>query len=133
MVRIGNFINGELFGRTTEMPWGMIFPGGGPLPRHPSQLYEAFFEGAVLFFLLWPLRNKPWKQKSWPHGSLFALLLMFYGIFRYGIEFFREPDAHLGFVFLNMTMGQVLCAAMVTAGILLLFFLRKLEPENNDN
>ena len=79
--RLGNFINGELFGRPSELPWAMVFPGGGPVPRHPSQLYEAFFEGLVLFVLLWSLRHRPYQgHRLWPHGSLLALFFIGYGI-----------------------------------------------------
>jgi phosphatidylglycerol---prolipoprotein diacylglyceryl transferase len=124
--RFGNFINGELYGRTTDSAWGIVFPEGGPLPRHPSQLYEAVLEGLVLFIILWSLKARPWaKNSTWPHGSMVALFLIFYGIFRYFVEFYREPDAHLGLVFLWMTLGQVLCAAMVLAGSILALVLRK--------
>jgi phosphatidylglycerol:prolipoprotein diacylglycerol transferase len=127
--RIGNFINGELFGRVTDVPWAMVFPEGGSLPRHPSQLYEAFLEGLVLFIVLWSLKGKPWQINQtdqdgkqligWPHGSMTALAMMLYGCFRFLVEFVREPDAHLGTVFLGMTMGQVLSAALIAAGIIL--------------
>ena len=120
--RIGNFINAELYGRVTDVPWGMVFPGGGTLPRHPSQIYEALLEGAVLFILLWSLKSKPWKtspSRFWPHGSMFALFLISYGVMRIFVEFFREPDAYLGEVFLFLTMGQILSITMIAAGILL--------------
>lgn len=117
--RLGNFINGELYGRITTVSWGMVFPDGGPLPRHPSQLYEAALEGIVLFFLLWCLRAQPWRsgQTAWPHGSLLALFLSGYGCCRFIVEFFREPDTQLGFVVLNITMGQILCVLMILAGV----------------
>ncbi|BCL59406.1 prolipoprotein diacylglyceryl transferase [Desulfomarina profundi] len=121
--RIGNFINGELFGRKTDVPWAMIFPGGGNTPRHPSQLYEAFFEGLVLFVILWMLRSKPWGKSSWPHGSIFALFLVLYGSFRIILENFREPDQQLGYLFNLLTMGQLLSSVMVGSGILLLILL----------
>jgi phosphatidylglycerol:prolipoprotein diacylglycerol transferase len=89
--RIGNFINGELYGRATQVPWGMIFPKGGDLPRHPSQLYESGLEGGLLFLILWYL-----KDRKLPTGSLLALFLLFYGAFRVFVEFFREPDAQIG-------------------------------------
>jgi phosphatidylglycerol---prolipoprotein diacylglyceryl transferase len=115
--RLGNFINGELYGRVTDVPWAMVFPNAGPLPRHPSQLYEALLEGVVLFAILWLL-----KERRWPAGSILALFLVFYGIFRGFIEFFREPDAHLGFIVGFLTMGQLLSGAMILAGGLLLAF-----------
>jgi len=118
--RIGNFINGELFGRPTEQPWGMIFPGGGNIPRHPSQLYEAFLEGLLLFIILWSARKKPWlKQKSWPHGSIVALFLICYGCFRILVETFREPDQQIGYFMNLFTMGQFLSATMVIGGLLI--------------
>lgn len=117
--RVGNFINAELYGRVTDVPWAMIFPGGGELPRHPSQLYEAFFEGAVLFILLWVARDKVRVQ-----GRITALFLILYGLIRFFLEFFREPDAQLGFVFASFTMGQLLSFLMVLAG-LTIFFLKR--------
>ncbi len=115
--RLGNFINGELYGRVTTSKLGMYFasaPEGGEDLRHPSQLYEGFFEGIILFAILWPLRN---KMKNLP-GSMLGLYLIFYGFFRFCIEYAREPDEHLGFVLLSFSMGQVLCFAMIIAGII---------------
>lgn len=120
--RMGNFINGELYGRVSDVPWAMVFPEGGPLPRHPSQLYEAFFEGLVLFALLWALKAKPWQrpaQHFWPHGSMLALFLIGYGVLRFGIEYTREPDAHLGLLWAGLSMGQWLCLGMIAAGLAL--------------
>ncbi len=119
--RLGNFLNAELYGRITGVPWGMVFPDGGPLPRHPSQLYEAALEGLLLFLILWNLRKKPWREQSrfWPHGSIMALFLILYGVFRIFVELFREPDAFLGTVLLNLTMGQVLSLTMVVLGLAL--------------
>ncbi len=114
--RIGNFINGELFGRITDVPWGIVFPAGGPLPRHPSQLYEAFMEGIVLFCVLLAL-----SMKARTHGTLLAIFLAGYGLFRFIIEFFREPDAHVGFIIGPLTMGQILCLAMIICGSFLFF------------
>lgn len=114
--RIGNFINGELYGRTTTLPWGMVFPGGGPLPRHPSQLYEFFLEGVVLFVVLWNVKDSVRKT-----GAVTALFITLYGIFRFILEFFREPDPQLGFIAGPFTMGQVLSACMVLAGLMLLY------------
>lgn len=118
--RLGNFINGELFGKPTDLPWAMIFPMGGPLPRHPSQLYEFALEGILLFLILWFNRQKPWKkERNWPHGSLLSLFLVGYGIARIFIEFFREPDQHIGYLAGFMTTGQLLSSAMIIGGILL--------------
>ncbi len=117
--RIGNFINGELYGRVTRVPWGMIFPNVGPPARHPSQLYESGLEGALLFLILWFL-----KDRRLPTGSLLALFFFFYGAFRFLVEFFREPDVQVGFILGPFTMGQVLCALMMAGGILLMIYLR---------
>jgi phosphatidylglycerol:prolipoprotein diacylglycerol transferase len=117
--RIGNFINGELYGRATRVPWGMVFPKGGPLPRHPSQLYESGLEGALLFLILWFL-----KDRKLPDGGLLAVFLFLYGVFRFFVEFFREPDVQLGFILGPLTMGQVLCAGMMIGGALLMIYLR---------
>lgn len=118
--RIGNFINGELFGRVTTTPWAMVFPEGGPLPRHPSQLYESLLEGLLLFVLLWTMRRRPWQQNTyWPHGSIFALFLSCYGCMRIFVENFREADPQLGYYLGFFTMGQFLSAAMVVGGFLL--------------
>ena len=150
--RIGNFLNGELYGRITTMPWGMIFPGAQRfsvsipwvkefaeqagltiaenarlinLPRHPSQLYEAFFEGIVLFLIMWFLR----KKKPFD-GFMAGMFLIGYGTFRFIIEYFREPDADIGYIIsvtdastylndslLNISMGQILCFLMIIGGI----------------
>lgn len=118
--RIGNFINGELYGRVTDVPWGMIFPKGGELPRHPSQLYECALEGVTLFFILWFL-----KDKKLPSGVLLSIFLSLYGFFRFFVEFFREPDAHLGFIIGPFTMGQVLSSFMIIGGIFLFIYLNK--------
>jgi len=117
--RLGNFINGELYGRVTESPIGMYFALAPTKElRHPSQLYEAFFEGIFLFAVLWSIR----KMKL-PRGSMIAFYLIGYGLVRFIIEFFREPDDHLGFVLLSFSMGQVLCAVMMAAGGFLYFYL----------
>ena len=113
--RIGNFINGELWGRVTDAPIGMVFPDGGPLPRHPSQLYESLFEGWILLaimFLILKFKPRP--------GVLSASFLLFYATFRFFIEFFREPDSQLGTVLGPFTMGQMLCAIMWTVGAVIL-------------
>ncbi|MFZ2445203.1 MAG: prolipoprotein diacylglyceryl transferase [Syntrophobacteraceae bacterium] len=120
--RLGNFINGELLGRPSDVPWAMIFPAGGPLPRHPTQLYESFAEGLLLFLILWFLRKKPFKD-----GMMVVFFLLFYGIFRFIIEFFKEPDPQLGYL-LDMTMGQILCLGMIAAAPLLALFLYRKKP-----
>lgn len=118
--RIGNFINGELYGRVTDVPWAMVFPGGGPLPRHPSQLYESLLEGLLLFTVLWTLRRKPWQHnRLWPHGSIFALFLSGYGCVRIIVERFREPDQQIGYLLGFFTMGQLLSGAMVIGGLVI--------------
>ncbi len=121
--RVGNFINGELFGRVTTHPIGMFFPfAPGPGRRHPSQLYEAFFEGIVLFVVLWAVKNRVTTR-----GAMLALYLMGYGLVRFFIEYARQPDAHLGFIFFSLSMGQLLCLAMILAGGWLLLYLKKLQ------
>ena len=123
LVRIANFINGELWGRPTDLPWGMVFPTGGDVPRHPSQLYESFMEGLVLFVvinLLW--RNQKIRNRL---GFLTGAFCIGYGIVRIVGEFFREPDAHLGFLYGGATMGQLLSIPMVIAGII---FIVRAKP-----
>jgi phosphatidylglycerol:prolipoprotein diacylglycerol transferase len=111
--RLGNFINQELWGRVTEHPWGMVFPLAGHEPRHPSQLYEAALEGMLLFILLWAYSARPRQT-----GMVSGAFLLLYGLFRFVVEFTREPDAHLGFVALDwMSMGQLLSLPMIVAGI----------------
>jgi phosphatidylglycerol:prolipoprotein diacylglycerol transferase len=114
--RIGNFINGELWGRVADpaLPWGMLFRDGGPLPRHPSQIYQFLLEGVLLFVLLWWYARTPRKQ-----GQVAAAFLFGYGVFRFIAEFFREPDAHLGLLSAGMSMGQWLCVPMIIGGALL--------------
>jgi phosphatidylglycerol:prolipoprotein diacylglycerol transferase len=119
--RIGNFINGELYGRVTQVPWAMIFPTDKDLlPRHPSQLYESALEGGVLFLILWFL-----KDKKLPTGGLLAIFLSLYGLFRFFVELFREPDPQLGFILGPFTMGQTLSAFMIIGGIILFLYLRR--------
>lgn len=122
--RIGNFINGELWGRTTDVPWGMVFPTGGPLARHPSQLYEAFLEGLVLFIILYVFTKKPR-----PAGSVGGLFLLGYGVFRFCVEYVREPDAHLGLFGGFISMGQILSLPMVISGLgLIIWAYKKPQP-----
>ena len=114
--RVANFINGELFGRVAvDVPWAMVFPGGGPDPRHPSQLYEAILEGAVLFVVLLVLARTA-SVRTRP-GIVIGAFFVGYGIFRSFVEFFREPDAHLGFIFTFLTMGQILSVPMILFGL----------------
>jgi len=119
--RVANFINGELFGRTTDAPVGMIFPRGGPLPRHPSQLYEAALEGLALFFLLWFLFNFTQARKK--PGLLTGVFLVGYALARTFVEQYREPDNHLGFLYGTgfLTMGQLLSIPMIAVGLYLVF------------
>ena len=114
--RIGNFINQELWGRPTDLAWGMIFPITDKLARHPSQLYQAFFEGLLLFLILWLYSSK--KRGT---GSISALFLIFYGLFRFLVEFTREPDSFLGLLYLNLSMGQWLTIPMIGIGIFMFF------------
>ncbi|MCF8056624.1 MAG: prolipoprotein diacylglyceryl transferase [Desulfocapsa sp.] len=129
--RLGNFINGELFGRVSTVPWAMAFPGGGPQPRHPSQLYEMLLEGFLLFAILWTLKTRPWEnKKNWPHGSMTALFLIAYGCFRMFVELFREPDQHIGFLLGFITMGQLLSSLMIMTGAILWWVRIKTTGKN---
>jgi phosphatidylglycerol:prolipoprotein diacylglycerol transferase len=116
--RIANFINAELWGRPSDVAWAMVFPGGGPLPRHPSQLYEAALEGLLLFAVMTWFALRPRPPAS--EGRLVGIFLIGYGIARSIAEMFREPDAHLGFLLGGLTMGQLLSLPMVLIGILLI-------------
>ena len=118
LVRIGNFLNGELYGRPTDSEWGFIFPTDPyGYPRHPSQIYELILEGFVLFYVLYLVS----KLKPKP-GVVASSLLVFYGLFRFSVEFFREPDAHLGYLTFNLSMGQILSLPMIIIGIILVLF-----------
>ncbi len=111
--RIGNFINGELWGRVSDVPWAMVFPGAGPLPRHPSQLYQAALEGLLLFIILWFYSAKPR-----PRAAVSGLFLLGYGVFRFIVEFVRVPDPQYGYLAFGwLTMGQILCLPMILGGI----------------
>ena len=120
--RIGNFINGELWGRQADpdLPWGMVFRGAGDFSRHPSQLYQFLLEGLLLFVILWVF-----ARKDRPLGQVSAVFLIGYGLFRFVSEFFREPDAHLGLLSLGLSMGQWLCVPMIVAGIFLYLAVNK--------
>jgi phosphatidylglycerol---prolipoprotein diacylglyceryl transferase len=121
--RIANFINGELYGRVTDVPWGMVFPHGGELPRHPSQLYEAGLEGVALFtVLLLLLKFTRVRQKT---GMLCGIFLAGYALSRITVEFFREPDAYLGFLAGGVTMGQLLSLPMLLLGLYLIWRTKK--------
>ncbi len=122
--RLGNFINGELYGRITDVPWAMVFPGGGPWPRHPSQLYESFGEGVLLFGLLWMCRNRIRGR-----GGMLALFLAGYGVVRFTVEFFREPDPQLGYLFSFITMGQLLSLLMIGAALALFLSGRRRQEQ----
>jgi len=113
--RIGNFINGELWGQATTVPWAMIFPQVDMTPRHPSQLYELALEGIALFLIVWLFARKPR-----PTGAVSALFLIGYGTFRFLVEFTRQPDSFLGWLALNLTMGQWLSLPMIAAGLWLM-------------
>ena len=122
--RLANFINGELWGRPAPaVPWAMVFPNGGPVPRHPSQLYQAVLEGVLLFAVLFLLSRRDWVRAR--AGMLTGVFLMGYGLARIAGEFFREPDAFLGFLFAGATMGQLLSIPMVLAGI---WLIRRSSP-----
>lgn len=123
--RIGNFINGELWGRTTDVPWSFVFPGAGAIPRHPSQLYEFALEGVLLFVILWLYSAKPR-----PVGSVGGIFLAGYGSFRFIVEYFREPDAHLGLYSFGLSQGQLLCVPMIIAGLgLVAYSLKQRESK----
>jgi phosphatidylglycerol:prolipoprotein diacylglycerol transferase len=118
--RIGNFINGELYGRVTDVPWAMVFPAGGSLPRHPSQLYEFLLEGVLLFIILWIAKDRGFRS-----GVLTALFLVLYGLFRFFVEFVREPDPQVGFITGVLTMGQLLSAGMMFTGAAIFYLTGK--------
>ena len=121
MGRIGNFINQELWGRSSDVPCAMVYPKAGGAARHPSQLYEAFFEGIVLFFIIWVYSIRPRKS-----GAISGLFLLSYGIIRFFVEFYREPDAHLGVIAFGwLSMGQALSIPMILVGIALLWWSGK--------
>ncbi|NQV82431.1 MAG: prolipoprotein diacylglyceryl transferase [Rhodospirillales bacterium] len=116
--RLANFINGELFGRVTDVPWAVVFPRGGPAPRHPSQIYEALGEGAVLFLvLMWLVRQDSIRRRP---GFLTGVFFAGYGIARSAVEFFRQPDAHIGFLSFGTTTGQWLSVPLVLVGLWLM-------------
>jgi phosphatidylglycerol:prolipoprotein diacylglycerol transferase len=127
--RLANFINGELWGRPTDVPWAMIFPNGGPVPRHPSQLYEAALEGVVLFTVLGLMVRAGWLKRPGVIAGSFALG---YGIARITCEFFREPDVQLGFLWGGLTMGMLLCIPLMLGGIAILAVAFRPRPQTNN-
>lgn len=126
--RIANFVNGELFGRVTDVSWGIIFPRGGDLPRHPSQLYQATLEGAALFIVMMlMIRNE--KIRNCP-GIVSSVFLVLYGCFRFIVEFVREPDEQLGYLTFGLSMGQLLCIPMIAGGVLVYYISQKCCRKN---
>ena len=124
--RIGNFINGELWGKISDQPWAMVFPSGGPVARHPSMLYEAMLEGLVLFVILWLYSSKPR-----PAMAVSGMFLFWYGCFRFAVEFVREPDQQLGYLAFDwVTMGQVLSLPMILAGSMLIWWAYRRAKNN---
>lgn len=123
--RMGNFINGELYGRVTDSPLGVVFPGGGPFPRHASQIYEGVLEGLLLFVILFAIH----KRERF-YGVVTAGFLLGYGTFRFIVEFFREPDAQLGYFLGVFTMGQILCFLMLPLAMFVLYYAKKLNIKN---
>jgi phosphatidylglycerol:prolipoprotein diacylglycerol transferase len=120
--RLGNFINGELYGRPTSVAWAMVFPAGGSVPRHPSQLYEAALEGLLLFVILWGLKGLRLRP-----GAMVCVFLSGYGILRFFAEFFRQPDPQIGLFWGWLSMGQVLCLTMILAAVILWTLLKGKE------
>jgi phosphatidylglycerol:prolipoprotein diacylglycerol transferase len=120
--RVANFVNGELWGRVADVPWAFVFPAGGPLPRHPSQLYEAFLEGIVLFAALWLLLRRGARARA---GLMSGTFLAGYGLARFAVEFVREPDVQLGYLAFGLTMGQYLTLPMIAFGVYLAASARK--------
>ncbi|MGA2940652.1 MAG: prolipoprotein diacylglyceryl transferase [Xanthobacteraceae bacterium] len=127
--RLANFINGELWGRPTDVPWAMIFPNGGPVPRHPSQLYEAMLEGAVLFIVLGLMVRAGWLKRP---GVITGSFALGYGIARIICEFFREPDVQLGFLWRGLTMGMLLCIPLMLGGIVILAVAFRRRPQTTN-
>jgi phosphatidylglycerol:prolipoprotein diacylglycerol transferase len=121
--RLSNFINGELFGRPTDLPWGMVFPGGGAEPRHPSQLYQAMLEGLVLFIILNLMMRKE-RFRNRP-GFVTGSFFVFYGLARFSVEFVRQPDAQIGLILDFMSMGQILSLPMIVFGLGLMIYVAR--------
>ena len=123
--RIANFINGELFGRVSDVPWAIVFPAGGPMPRHPSQLYEALCEGILLFLVLFVAERRGARRHP---GILSGLFLAFYAAARMSGELFRQPDPQLGYLLFGTTMGQLLSVPLLIAGIVLIWWAGRRSP-----
>lgn len=123
--RIGNFINGELWGRVTDVPWAMIFPTGGDLPRHPSQLYQFAMEGVLLLIILQLFARKPR-----PVGAVSGLFMLGYGVFRFVAEYFRQPDSQLGLYFDLISMGQILSTPMIVIGAVIMYIAYRKAPQS---
>ena len=123
--RIANFINAELWGRPSDVPWAMVFPGAGPLARHPSQLYEAMLEGLVLFVVLALMMRAGALRRP---GMILGAFSLSYGLFRVFCEFFREPDPQLGFLWGEVTMGMLLSLPLIVVGVWLIRVARKAPP-----
>jgi phosphatidylglycerol:prolipoprotein diacylglycerol transferase len=123
--RIANFINGELWGRPSDVPWAMVFPNGGPFPRHPSQLYESVLEGLVLFFVLAAAMHKGALKRP---GLIIGIFAVGYAAARIVCEFFREPDAQLGFLWGGLTMGMLLSMPLMLAGFGFIMFALRRAP-----
>ncbi len=117
--RISNFINAELYGKVTDLPWSVTFIQIDNLPRHPTQIYEALLEGIILFIILMNFKNKNFLFKP---GLISGLFLIFYSIFRFFVEFLRVPDEQLGYLFFNLTMGQILSVILILSGLVLFYF-----------
>jgi phosphatidylglycerol:prolipoprotein diacylglycerol transferase len=126
--RLANFINGELWGRPTDVPWAMVFPNGGQVPRHPSQLYEATLEGIVLFIVLGVMVRAGWLKRP---GVITGAFALGYGVARITCELFREPDVQLGFLWGGLTMGMLLCIPLILGGIAILAFALSRKPQTD--
>ena len=126
--RIANFINGELYGKISSLPWAIIFPQGGNVARHPSQIYEALFEGIILFLIVNFFAIK--KRLILKNGYVSAIFLIFYSVFRIFSEIFREPDEHIGFILNYFSMGTLLSFLTLLTGLLIIFFIKKNEQNN---
>ena len=126
--RVANFINAELYGRVTDGPWGVVFPGSDGQPRHPSQLYEAALEGIVLFIILFIMVRMKFLRTL--PGMISGTFLFFYGFFRFIVEYVREPDEQLGLFFEFISMGQILCLPMMALGLVIIIYSFINKPDD---